>query len=112
MFAVPEYIEYNGERKSLDEWAALSGLTRGGFIRRLRSGWPLDKVIKMPKANNKSAFRGQVQSKRKFNNCAGCEYWTNRGFVMWYCSYAERTGSCRTVKNRVKIERCPRNQGR
>lgn len=40
-----KYFEWNGQRHTLGEWAALIGVTRQSLMWRLRNGWTLDRVL-------------------------------------------------------------------
>lgn len=42
-------IEFNGERRSLNEWAAMMGISRSSIVSRLRNGWPVDRALTQPR---------------------------------------------------------------
>ena len=41
-------IDFNGETKSLTEWAEATGITKGALCSRLRCGWPLARALTEP----------------------------------------------------------------
>ncbi|MGJ3264870.1 MAG: hypothetical protein ACFE0R_16715 [Salinarimonas sp.] len=41
-------VEHNGERRTLDEWARLTGIGRGTLAYRLRTGWPIARALTEP----------------------------------------------------------------
>lgn len=43
--SVTKFIEYNGERRPLSEWAQLLGIKRKTLTERLRKGWPPEKAL-------------------------------------------------------------------
>lgn len=45
-------ITYNGETKTLGEWAEQFGLNRSTIYRRLNSGWSIEKVLETPSTKN------------------------------------------------------------
>ena len=42
------FIEYNGQVKSLSEWAEYAGITTAAFYARLQNKWPLEKILNTP----------------------------------------------------------------
>lgn len=42
------YIEYNGETKTIAEWARIAGISRGTLRGRIDSGWPIEKALTTP----------------------------------------------------------------
>lgn len=42
------FIEYNGQVKSLSEWAECAGITTAAFYARLQNKWPLEKILNTP----------------------------------------------------------------
>ena len=38
-------ITYNGETHNIAEWARITGLHRGALVKRLNSGWPIEKAL-------------------------------------------------------------------
>ena len=47
------FISYKGEKKTIAEWAVVSGLGIHCLRNRLYSGWPIEKVFETPKAPRK-----------------------------------------------------------
>jgi hypothetical protein len=45
------YIEYNGERKTVSEWARFYGLTRECLKNRIQKGWETERALKTPSRN-------------------------------------------------------------
>jgi hypothetical protein len=41
-------VTYNGETKCLTEWERITGIYRKTLDKRIKKGWPLDKVFKTP----------------------------------------------------------------
>ena len=44
-----KHIKYNGESKSLKEWAVSTGLARETLYRRLKDGWSVEKTLTTPR---------------------------------------------------------------
>lgn len=42
------FIEYNGEKKTLSEWAEFAGIPYKTFYYRMRKGWEIDRAINTP----------------------------------------------------------------
>lgn len=42
------WIEYNGERRPLWEWATVTGISYGTLVRRRRNGWPAERLLTEP----------------------------------------------------------------
>ena len=52
--ATCHYIEYNGEVKTLKEWADIAGLRKDTFRRRVVTyGWSMEEAMSIPKLENK-----------------------------------------------------------
>lgn len=43
-----KFIEYNGKRKSISEWARIIGISRDSLSKRLNTGWSIDKALSTP----------------------------------------------------------------
>ena len=61
------YIEYNGEIKTLSEWAKTYGLTRSCLKARIRNQWQIERALKTPQ-RNKKCIDGDAQYCPKFIN--------------------------------------------
>ena len=42
------WITYNGETKSATQWSEITGIGYGSILRRLKTGWPVDKALTVP----------------------------------------------------------------
>jgi hypothetical protein len=42
------YITYNGQKKTLSQWASATGITTWCISGRLKSGWPIEKALTEP----------------------------------------------------------------
>lgn len=42
------WIEYDGQRKILADWANLYGISRGALLMRLRNGWSIERALSEP----------------------------------------------------------------
>lgn len=47
------YLEYNGEIKTLKEWADIAGIRKDTFRRRLMYGWSMEEAMTIPKLENR-----------------------------------------------------------
>ncbi|MCR4329589.1 MAG: hypothetical protein NUV65_03510 [Candidatus Roizmanbacteria bacterium] len=47
------YIFYNGETKSISDWARKLGISRQALAQRIEKGWSLDKIFSTPKKNGR-----------------------------------------------------------
>lgn len=56
-------LEYKGTKKNISEWAREKGMSRDTLIKRLRSGWELERVLNEPV--NKSFSRKSVERRMK-----------------------------------------------
>jgi hypothetical protein len=45
------FVEYNGEKKTISQWAEKLGIDHVGFALRLKRGWSIKKAIETPKRN-------------------------------------------------------------
>lgn len=52
------FIEYQGQRKSIAEWAELAGLERKTLEYRLRAGWPAERALNTPSTTNRKNTNG------------------------------------------------------
>ena len=43
-----KFIEYNGKKKSISEWARIIGISRDSLAKRLHMGWSIDKALSTP----------------------------------------------------------------
>lgn len=50
MYKEPHYITYNGQTKTIAEWAREYGLLSGTLSYRINNGWPIEKAITQPLA--------------------------------------------------------------
>lgn len=41
-------VEINGEVHCITDWAKIVGISKGAFAKRLKSGWPVDKLLNPP----------------------------------------------------------------
>lgn len=42
------YVEHNGQRKLVVEWAEESGINKGALLMRIRKGWPMERALSEP----------------------------------------------------------------
>ena len=56
-------LEYKGTKKNISEWAREKGMSRDTLVKRLRSGWELERVLNEPV--NKSFSRKSVERRMK-----------------------------------------------
>lgn len=56
-------LEYKGTKKNISEWAREKGMSRDTLIKRLRSGWELERALNEPV--NKSFSRKSVERRMK-----------------------------------------------
>ena len=56
-------LEYKGTKKNISEWAREKGMSRDTLIKRLRSGWELERVLNEPV--NKSFSRKSVERRMR-----------------------------------------------
>jgi hypothetical protein len=45
-------IEYNGQARSISEWADVMGVKPQTLVSRLRLGWPVERVLSLPVNGN------------------------------------------------------------
>ena len=50
MFKEPHYVTYNGQTKTIAEWAREYGMLSGTLSYRINNGWPIEKAITQPLA--------------------------------------------------------------
>jgi hypothetical protein len=58
-------IEFNGERKSLSQWAEQRGITADALRGRLDSGWPLERAMSAGKFDRAGRLRPNKRKARK-----------------------------------------------
>lgn len=56
------FVEINGEKKCLQDWADLFGLKRGTLVGRLKKGWGIQKALTTPPAPPRDRMRLASQS--------------------------------------------------
>lgn len=61
------YIEYNGVKKCIAEWAEILGVHRQSLRYRLNNGWTIDNIIEVP--INYSNTNGNVRIKKTSKRC-------------------------------------------
>ena len=42
------FIEFNGEKHSISEWARIKGMSRNTMVKRIKLGWDIEKVLNSP----------------------------------------------------------------
>ena len=42
------FLEYNGEKRSVVEWASITGLEASVILTRLKYGWDIEKILTTP----------------------------------------------------------------
>lgn len=47
------YITYNGETKTITEWARICGLSENGLVHRIKRGWEIEKALTTPMQKRK-----------------------------------------------------------
>lgn len=50
------YLEYNGERKPMDEWCDLMGISQDMVWKRLKRGWSVQEALLLPRGARKSTL--------------------------------------------------------
>jgi hypothetical protein len=58
------FIEFNGERKALSQWAAQLGLKPDTLRARIENGWPLERALSAGKFNNAGKFAPNASKSR------------------------------------------------
>lgn len=56
------YLTYNGETKSVPEWAEIVGISRRVIAERVRKGWSVEKALTTPLQLSKSHRKGKTQN--------------------------------------------------
>jgi len=51
----PMFVEHRGERRTLKEWSAITGLNGGTIDSRLRGGWSVESALTTPAGRKKKA---------------------------------------------------------
>lgn len=54
------WVEYNGERKVVADWAIALNMTWTAFKQRLDSGWPIEKILTWSKKPRLLSYNGQT----------------------------------------------------
>lgn len=57
-------IEYNGESRSISEWADAIGVKPQTLVSRLRLGWPIERALSRPVNHNMARFSRSYRSPR------------------------------------------------
>lgn len=55
-----KYIEYNGEKHSVSQWAKILGVSRGCLQKRINKGWSFEKITSIPLNINKSHKKNKI----------------------------------------------------
>ena len=55
-----KYIEYNGEKHSVSQWAKILGVSRGCLQKRINKGWSFKKITSIPLNINKSHKKNKI----------------------------------------------------
>lgn len=71
-------LTFAGETLNVSQWARKTGIPRHTLFLRIRSGWPVDKLLtKEPiKKNHMVTFRGETKSLHGWANALGLNYRT------------------------------------
>lgn len=48
-----KWIEYNGEKRTMSEWAAIKGMSTQNIYTRLKAGWEMERIMNTPVISNK-----------------------------------------------------------
>jgi hypothetical protein len=43
-----KYVDYNGERRTIEEWERVLGFSRNVVRSRIKNGWPIEKAMSVP----------------------------------------------------------------
>lgn len=75
------FIEYNGEKHTLAEWARLTGISDDTLAHRLKDGWSIEDVFNKPVRSRKPScpgieYNGETHSIAEWSRITGIPYFT------------------------------------
>ncbi len=55
------FVTFQGETKTIGDWAGVLGLRPKTLLMRIRNGWPLEKAMTLPRLDNKSRLAYSIK---------------------------------------------------
>lgn len=67
-------IEWKGEKRTLDEWAAITGVNKQTLKSRIQNGWPMDQVMLREKSSRRgwNATMSSVEMRGRMRDLNSC----------------------------------------
>ena len=99
------FIEYNGEKHTISEWARIIGENPSSIRRRLVCGWNIEEILKKPFEKTKErllSFKGKTQSVNAWARETGISKITIRNRLNRYGWSVEET---LTIKPKIGVKR-------